>query len=359
VRSTASASSRQLAGLSSPWEKPRRLSQAEQNGVTGMSNRLVAICVLLIGTLPLPSAAETPPVHVGLLMFTDPRQSTSSWSAFLDVLRERGWVEGHNLQFFIRTIEGQPERAREVAAELIALHPEVIIAMGSAGTQAVREKTTTIPIVTLASDDPVRLGFISSLAHPGGNITGISNQAADTFEKAFEILTEARPSISRVALFWAPAYPASRLCKVILEDAAPRRGITLQPVALNAPAELDEAFTNVMQSHPDALILHPTPVALQYIREIAEFAVQQHLLTFSWSAGAARQGVLLGYAANWTKIMTRAAALTDKILRGTRPADIPAEQPTKFDFVINLKTARAIGIEIPPVLLVRADEVIE
>jgi ABC-type uncharacterized transport system substrate-binding protein len=327
-------------------------------GDDAMRNRLVAIGVLLIGAFPPSIAAETPLAHVGLLLFTDPRQSTS-WSAFLDALRDRGWIEGHNLQFYYRTSDGRPERYPELAAELVGLQPEVIIAMGSAGTQALREKTSTIPIVMLGADDPVRLGFIASLAHPGGNITGISNQAADTFEKAFEFLMEVRPSMSRVALFWAPAYPASRLCKAVLEAAAPRIGVAVEPIGVNEPAELDPAFASVARSRPDALIVHPTPVSIGHVREIAEFAIKERLPTFSWSEGNARQGLLMGYAADWTKLITRAAAVTDKILRGAKPADIPVEQPTKFNLLINLKTARAIGIEIPPSILGRADEVIE
>jgi putative ABC transport system substrate-binding protein len=323
-----------------------------------MRNRLVAIGLLLIGAFPLSIAAETPLAHVGLLLVSDPRQTTS-WSAFLDALRDRGWIEGDNLQFYYRTSEGRPERYPKLAAELIGLQPEVIIAWGSAGTQAVREKTRTIPIVMLGADDPVRLGFVASLAHPGGNITGISNQGADTFEKAFEFLMEVRPSISRVALFWAPAYPASRLCKAILEAAAPRIGVPVEPVGINEPAELDPAFATVTQSRPDALIVHPTPMSIRHVREIAEFAIKERLPTFSWSEGNVRQGLLMGYFADWTKVMTRAGAITDKILRGAKPADIPVEQPTKFDLLINLKTARAVGIEIPPSILSRADEVIE
>jgi putative ABC transport system substrate-binding protein len=203
----------------------------------------------LSAPFPLSIAAETPLAHVGLLLVTDPRQS-ASWSAFLDALGDRGWIDGHNLQFYYRTSEGRPERYQELAAELVGLQPEVIIAWGSAGTQALREKTSTIPIVTLGADDPVRLSFAASLAHPGGNITGIFNQAADTFEKAFEFLMEVRPSISRVALFWAPAYPASRLCKAVLEAAAPRIGVAVEPIGVNEPAELDPAFATVTQSRP-------------------------------------------------------------------------------------------------------------
>jgi putative ABC transport system substrate-binding protein len=317
------------------------------------------IAFLLLSAFSLSGATQTRFAHVGVLPFTDPARFSSDWQIFIEALHERGWVEGHNLEFYIRTAEGRAERYPEVAAELVALQPEIIIADGSAGTQAVRAKTNTIPIIMLGADDPVRLGFVASLAHPGGNITGITNQGADIYEKAFELLKETRPGISRVALFWTPAYPASALCKTVLEAAAPRLGLGLEPVAVNAPAELDTALATLTRSRPDALIVHTTPFTSMHRREIATFAVEQHLPTFSWSKGMTRNGFLMSYDADWNKIQLRAAGLVDKILKGAKPADIPVEQPTKFDFVINLKTARAIGVEIPPLLLARADEVIE
>jgi len=219
---------------------------------------LRTIVYLLLFAIPLPSAAQSPVAHVGVLAFTDPTGS-KGWLRFTEVLRERNWIEGRNLQFYIRAIEGRAERYPEFAAELVALRPEVIVSTGSAGTQAVREKTDTIPIVMFGGDDPVRLGFVASLAHPGGNITGISNQGADIFEKAFELLKEARPEISRVMLYYTEAYPASRLCRTILEAAAPRLGLALEPVTINSLAEFNEAFAAVHRSRPDALIVHSTP----------------------------------------------------------------------------------------------------
>jgi putative tryptophan/tyrosine transport system substrate-binding protein len=335
-----------------------RIKYLVLDGGAPMRIGLITLFCLFLLAIPLPAAAQSPVAHVGVLMFTDVTGSRA-WSSFAGALRERGWIEGRNLQFHIRAIEGRAERYPEFAEELVALQPGVILAVGSAGTRAVREKTDTIPIVMFGADDPVRLGFVASLARPGGNITGISNQGADVYEKAFELLMETLPGISRVMLYYTDAYPASRLCKATLEAAAPRLGLELEPVAINALAEFDAALATAVRDRPDALIVHGTPFTEPRSRDIAAFALEQRLPTFSWERGAARNGFLMSYGADVTQMTVRAAALVDKILKGAKPADIPVEQPTKFDLVINLKTASAIGIKIPRLLLGRADEVIE
>jgi putative tryptophan/tyrosine transport system substrate-binding protein len=308
--------------------------------------------------VPFQSTAQSKVARVGWLPFSDPKAGTI-WPIFVAELRNRGWVEGRNLEFDIRPVEGHVERYPEIAAELVALHPDVIIANGSAGTQAVREKTSTIPIIMIGADDPVRLGFVTSLAHPGGNITGISNQGADIFEKAFELLSELRPGMKRVVLLYAPAFPASRLCKTILEASAPRHGLMLDAVALNAPAELDSSLATVAHSRPDALIVHDTPITVAHTKDIAAFAAEHRLLSFSYNVATTDNGLLMSYSPDWEEIFRRAAALIDKILRGGKSADIPVEQPTKFLLRLNQRTADAIGVEFPPSLRARADEVID
>ena len=307
---------------------------------------------------PFRTTAQTRIARVAWLPFVDPRRD-AAWALFIGQLHDRGWTEGKNVEFHIRPVEGHVERYPEFAAELVALHPDVIIANGSAGTQAVREKTSTIPIIMLGADDPVRLGFVASLAHPGGNITGISNQGADIYEKAFELLSEARPGIKRIALLYAPAFPASRLCKTTLEASAPKHGLILTSVALNTLADLDHALATVRQSQPDVLIAHDTPISVSHAKDVAAFALDHRLLSFSWNGGTTSAGLLMSYSPDWGEIYRRLVVLVDKILKGSKPADIPVEQPTKFLLWLNHKTADGIGLEFPPSLLARADEVIE
>ena len=324
-----------------------------------MRRRELIAVILGAGALrPLLSTAQTRVARVGWLPFTDPR-GTGFWDVFVGQLRDSGWTEGKNLEFQIRAVGGHVERYPELAAELVALKPDVIIASGSAGTQAIREKTSTLPIIMLGADDPVRLGFVASLARPGGNITGVTNQAADTYEKAFELLLDLRPTIKRIALFYAPAFAASALCKTILEAAAPRHDLVLEPLALNTPAELDAALATIAQSRPDALIVHGTPISNPHAKDIAAFAVDHRLPTFSWDATPTYNGLLMSYGPDPEEISRRTAVLVDKILRGTKASDIPVEQPTKFKLRLNQRTAEAIGVEFPTSLRARADEVIE
>jgi putative ABC transport system substrate-binding protein len=319
---------------------------------------LLALSAAAAASWPLSTLAQTRVARVGWLPFAEPRGS-DLWDVFVGQLRDRGWVEGKNLEFHIRPVEGQVERYAKLAAELVALQPDVIIASGSAGTQAIREKTSTIPILMLGADDPVRLGFVASLAHPGGNITGISNQGADTYEKSFELLSEAHPEIRRVALLYTPAFPASRLCKTTLEASAPKHGLILEAFALNTPAELGASFSTIEQTRPDALIAHDTPISIQHAKDIAAFAIKHRLPSFSWNRASTYGGLLMSYSPDGEEGFRRAAVLVDKILKGGKPADIPVEQPTKFLFRINKRTADAIGLELPASLLARADEVIE
>ncbi len=207
--------------------------------------------------------------------------------------------------------------------------------------------------------DPVGSGFVASLARPGGNITGPSAQVTDLQEKSLQLLKEVHPGISRIAFLWTPDNAGSRLSMKATVAVAPKLGIALEPIAVNSPADLDKALAAIARNPPDALLVHPTPVLQLHERRIIAFAQAQRLPTLTTNASMARQGIMLSYAPDFVGEWRIAARYVDRILRGAKPADLPVEQPTKFQFVINRKTAQAIGVELPPSYLARADEVIE
>jgi putative tryptophan/tyrosine transport system substrate-binding protein len=281
------------------------------------------------------------------------------WQAFVEALRERGWDEGRNVAFDLRATEGIGERYAQLAAELVALRPDVIIAPTSQATQATRQQTNKIPIIMIAPSDPLGAGFISSLARPGGNITGLTNQLGDTTEKQLQTLKELRPGLSRIALLWNPDDPGSRLAANAQFASGPKQGLTVESIPIKVREDLDAALAALARNPPEALLVHITPILQQHREVIVAFALQQHLPSFTQSAVMVRDGLLVSYAPDPVALWRRAADFVDRILKGANPAEMPVEQPTKFWFVINLKTARAIGLDVPPLLLAQADELIE
>jgi putative ABC transport system substrate-binding protein len=310
---------------------------------------------------PLSSAAETPIAHVAVLKelpLTNP-QIAQAWQIFLEELQKSGWIEGRNVEFIHWATEGRPERSRELAAELVALKPTVIITINSECTQAVHDETKTIPIVMIGPGDPIGAGFIASLARPGGYITGVSSQLGDTLEKQLQIIKELLPSASCMAFFWRPENPGSRLFKQDLETAAPKFGLAIEATAVTTDAELDAALSAIASNRPDVLMVNPNPPAASRSREIAAFAIEHRLLTFAVNPTMVRAGLLISLAPRGADMSRRAAAIVAKILSGAKPAEIPVEQPTTFELVVNLNTAKALGVTMPPNLLARADTVIE
>ena len=252
-----------------------------------MRMRLLPIAILLLGTFPPPSAAQSPVAHVarlGAVPLSDPAERPA-WQAFVAALREHGWVEGRNLAFDVRSAGGRAERYPELAAELVALGPDVIIAEGTQPVKAVREKTDTIPIVMISVTDPIGLGYVKSFARPGGNITGVSNQFGDTMGKVLQLLTQVRAGISRVGFFWVPDNPANRFNKVALEAIAPQLGVTIEPIEVKASEDFDSAFAAVAQSRPDALLMTSPPLFMVHRTEIIAFALGHRLPAignFTW-----------------------------------------------------------------------------
>ena len=286
---------------------------------------------------------------------------------FVQELRELGYVEGQNILIEWRCAEdATPARVRELAIELVQLPVDVFVGQASAGPLAAMQATRTIPIVFLNVADPVAVGLVATLARPGGNVTGVSAQVGLEFHtKQLQLLVEAVPGVTRVAVllhgafiralpvaFWAPL-------QHVLEETARSLGVHLQMVEVEAADELEGAFAAMTREGAEALLLLSGPFVSMHRRRIAELAVQHRLPSMHLARGPVEAGGLMSYAASGRDMNRRGAAYVDRILKGTKPADLPVEQPTKFELVINLKTAKALGLTIPPTLLFQADEVIQ
>ncbi len=279
--------------------------------------------------------------------------------AFRQGLRELGYVEGQNIAIEFRWAEGKYDRLPGLAAELVRLKVNVIVASGPPAIQAAKQATETIPIVMAAIADAVAAGFVASLARPGGNITGLSLMLPELVGKQLELLKEVVPKVSRVALLGNPANPPYAQQVRQAQDAARALGVRLQPLEARDPSEIDKAFAAITTERADAVIVLPDTVLLDHRTRIADHAVRRRLPTVSGQSEQAEGGGLLAYGPSISDGVRRAATYVDKILKGAKPADLPVEQPTKFELVINLKTAKALGLTIPPSLLQRADEVIQ
>jgi putative ABC transport system substrate-binding protein len=276
-----------------------------------------------------------------------------------EALRELGWVEGENVVFERRYAENRLERLPEMAADLVRLKVDVIAAGGTLAPLAAKRATSTIPIVMTVAGDPVGSGLVDSLARPGGNVTGMSLMAPDLGGKRLELLKELLPRLARVALLWNAANTYSARVFEQVQAASGTLGIEVQSLELRQPDDFDGAFETVQRQHSDALMTVEDPLTFNHRKRIADFAAGQQLPSLSGLSEFAAAGGLMSYGANQDDVVRRAAGYVDKILKGAKPADLPVEQPTKFELVINLKTAKALGITIPSSLLARADEVIE
>jgi putative ABC transport system substrate-binding protein len=291
------------------------------------------------------------------------RYSDASVSAQIDAFRQGlqdlGWLEGKSINIEYRNADGQVDRLPALAAELVALNVDVIVTVDTPPTQAAEQATISIPIVIAVSADPVGAGLVKSLGHPGGNATGLSLLAPETDQKTLEVLKETLPKTKRVAMIFDPKNQGMMLRLKAIEIAATKLAIELQSIAALSSSELATALTLAAKDPPDALFVL-SPIYAAYQNEIVEFATKTKVpLLVDTSGLAGEPGVLLSYGADISALFRRAATFVDKILKGAKPADLPVEQPAKFDLVVNLKTAKALGLTVPPLLLTRADEVIE
>jgi putative ABC transport system substrate-binding protein len=278
-------------------------------------------------------------------------------AAFVQRLRELGWIEGRNLTIEYRWGEGRPERVAEIAAELVRLDVDVIVTVGSA-VPAVKQATSVIPIVFPLSVDPVGGGLVASLARPGGNVTGLSVQGTDLAGKRLELLREARSDLRRLAILANVGYPEAVLEMDEVEAAARTLGLEVVRLEVRRAEDIAPAFETHGRSAHALYIVLDALVATNRTR-IFTLALGARLATMVNSRGHVEAGALISYGPSFAELFRRTADLVDKILRGAKPGDIPVEQPTKFELVINLKTAKALGLTVPPTLLARADEVIE
>jgi ABC-type uncharacterized transport system substrate-binding protein len=280
-------------------------------------------------------------------------------NGFRQGLQEFNYVEGKNLIIEYRWGDGSFDRLPAMAGELVGLNPDVIISVNTAALLALQKLTTTIPIVMLGTADPVGLGLVRSLARPGANITGMSVMAPELSQKRLELLKEVVPNLDRVTVLSNPGNPAVILALQETQAAAQALGLTLHSVDVHEPSEIDLALSAIAREPPGALVLLIDTMIHSQRVPIVAFAVKHRLPTISPFREFAEAGGLMAYGPQLPDLLRRAVGLIDKILRGERPANLPVQQPTKFELAINLKTAKALGLEVPPTLLARADEVIE
>jgi putative ABC transport system substrate-binding protein len=310
--------------------------------------------------LAVPLAAEAQPVgkvpRIAALVVATP--GFPPIEGFRQGLRELGYVEGRNIAVEYRYAAGRADRYGDLAVEVVRLEPDVIVVWGTEFTQAVRRVTPTIPIVFALADRPVEMGLVANLARPGGNVTGLTTLSFELSAKRLELLKEALPKLTRAAALYAPDPRTASTLKE-MESAARFLGIRLQPVEARGPEDFDRAFAEMTRGQADALVLLPTSLSPALGARLADLALKRRLPAIGQGREFVAAGALMAYAANWTDIARRAATFVDKILKGAKPADLPVEQPTNFELVINLKTAKALGLTIPPSLLQRADQVIE
>ncbi len=329
-----------------------------------MNRRRKLIVALGAGALAAPLAcfAQQQPAKFARIGFLG--NSTAALEAnligpFREGLRDLGYVEGRNILIEYRWAEGKYERFPALIAELIAMKVDVIVTAGTPATLAVKKATTSAPLVMVAVGDPVGTGIVASLARPGGNITGLSSIAPELEGKRLELLREVSPKLSHVAVFWNPvnAFHTSAMKQV--RAAAQAMRINVLPLAVGKAEELEGAFAAIVKERPDALLVLADRIFLHNRARMMDFAAKNRLPSVNAYRELVEAGGLMSFGPSYPGMHRRAAYFVDKILRGAKPADLPVEQPATFELVINLKTAKALGIKIPQSVLLRADQVIE
>jgi putative tryptophan/tyrosine transport system substrate-binding protein len=298
--------------------------------------------------------------RVGYLGNFPPTQSTAPvLSAFTDGLREHGYVEGRNLKLEYRWAHGRSDILPALVRELVHEGVQVVVTAQTPNALALKEHAKDLPVVLMGASHPVEAGLVQSLARPGGNITGLSSQLGDLSAKMIQLCRELVPGVSRLAVFWMPTNQASALGLKTLQAEALKAGIPVVPVSTRMRNETDAALSTLARERPDVVLVDASYIASPELPRIREFAISHRMPTVGDSNSLTRDGLLMSYSPDLSSLFHRAASFVDKILKGTKPADLPIEQPTTFELVINLKTAKALGLTIPPSLLQRADQVIE
>ena len=302
---------------------------------------------------------QTIKVHRIGFLWENPATFPDALEAFRQELRRLGYVEGQNIIIEFRWAEGKPDRMRELAEELVRLRVDAIVAPSSVYTAAARAATSTIPIIFMSHADPLRTGHVESLGRPGGNVTGFSLMMTETNVKSLELLKEAIPRVSRVAVLFDPATPSHAPGLKAVEAAGPTLGMHIQPVAAPSAAEYEGAFSAMSRERAQAVLVLSTPLFIAGAKPLAELGLRHKLASVYGPKQHVEAGGLMSYSPDRADLWRRGAGYIDRVLKGAQPAELPVQQPIKFELVINLKTATAIGVTIAPAILARADEVIE
>jgi putative ABC transport system substrate-binding protein len=320
----------------------------------------MAMSAIAILTAPLAAEAQQPVrvPRIGFLWPSPPSERQYLLDAFRQGLRELGYIESRNIVVEVRSAEGKYDRLPALATELVHLKVDVIVTTASPATKAAQQATKTIPIVMAVVVDPVATGFIASLARPGGNITGVSIMASDLVGKQLDLLKQVVP-IFQVVVLWNPANPGNAPQLREAEVAARKLGVRLKPLEARNPDDLDNAFAAMTKERPSGLIVLVDTMLVGHRARLADLAAKSRIPAIYGLRDHVEAGGLMAYSANLTEMYRRAATYVDRILKGSKPADLPVEQPTKFELVINLKTAKALGLKIPQSILERADEIIQ
>ena len=316
----------------------------------------LVILATILALAPVAAVAQpsTTIPRIGLLA-----PDATPWESLRIGLRDLGYVEGKSIALEERNSAGRNERLSDLASELVRLNVSIIVTWGTPATLAAKQVTKTIPIVITGVGDPVRSGLVSSLAHPGGNVTGLTVLGPGLAAKRLELLKEAVPNMSHVAFLWNPANPDQKFSFNEVQAGARALGVTFHSVEARSREELEQAFAAMKQSRPSALLMTADGVHQRYIGRIVAFTSETRLPAMYQLKEAVERGGLMSYGASLPDLGRRAAHYVDKILKGAKPEDLPVEQPTKFELVINLKTAKALGLTVPQSVLVRADEIIQ
>jgi putative ABC transport system substrate-binding protein len=325
-------------------------------------DRRAFIGTLAGGLLASPLAAEAQPAgkvyRVGLVSIGSDPARAAQWQPFYDAMRELNYVEGRNLIVVHAFGAGRSEHLPALVAEMVRANADVIVTTGTRETRAARQATSTIPIVMLLVPDPVAQGFVTSLARPGGNVTGLSNLVPGLTQKYVELLKEVLPSASRFAVIANPPNPVPEHRRE-LEAAAKVFGMSLSFLPVQEPADFEPILTRAKTEGAAGIIVTSDPVTFLHRRALVQAALKHRMPGIYWAREYVEDGGLMTYSASLVGLRRHAAVYVDKILKGAKPADLPVEQPTKFELVINLKTARALRLTLPPALLARADQIIE
>ncbi|HSE87322.1 MAG TPA: ABC transporter substrate-binding protein [Candidatus Binatia bacterium] len=321
---------------------------------------VLTLCAMLFA-LCLPVEAQQPKKvpRIGFLGGASASSYAVRINAFRQGLNQLGYIEGKNIVIEYRYAEGKLDRLPALAKELVGLKPDVIVAAPTPSVLAAKKASAMIPIVFVSVGDPVGSGLVASLARPGGNITGLTVLVPELSGKRLELLKEAIPNVIRVAALWNPANPAQELVWKEIQAAAQELRLQLQSLEVRSANDFDIAFEAALRERAQALIPSPDPLINTQLKRIVEFAAKNRLPAMYGGPEVVDAGGLMSYAPNYTDHYRRTATYVDKILKGTKPADLPVEQPKKFEFIINLKTAKQIGLTIPPNVLARADKVIK